>query len=72
VAWTGRAPREPADDPTAHEDDAVVAHPVYGELGWLAVVSPGPRTESAVRDLLRSAHRLARGRYERRTTVGGR
>ncbi|MFI7613677.1 DUF6194 family protein [Nonomuraea terrae] len=67
VSWTGRQPRDPGtDDTDPAVADTVIAHPVYGELGWLAVVNPGPRTEAAVRDLLRTAHRLARARYERR------
>ncbi|MCM2424101.1 DUF6194 family protein [Streptomyces sp. RKAG293] len=47
--------------------DAVIAHPVHGSVGWLAVVNPGRRTDAAVRELLRQAHYLARSRYERRT-----
>ncbi|MFC9970835.1 DUF6194 family protein [Spirillospora sp. NPDC127200] len=70
VRWTGRAPRDPAaadvDPSTA---DTVIAHPVYGTGGWLAVVNPGPRTEAALRDLLTTAYRLARSRYERRAEV---
>jgi hypothetical protein len=65
--WTGHEPRAAADrevDPSA--PDAVIAHPVYGDLGWLAVVNPGPRTDAVVRDLLQTAHRLARNRYDRR------
>ncbi|MEU0132528.1 DUF6194 family protein [Streptomyces sp. NPDC006296] len=46
--------------------DTVIAHPVYGAAAWLAVVNPGPRTDTAVRLLLREAHRLARARHERR------
>lgn len=68
VSWTGREPREAADpdaDPSAA--DVVAAHPVYGGLGWLAVVDPGPRTGEAARELLRTAHGLARSRYRRRT-----
>jgi hypothetical protein len=53
-----------AADPSAA--DTVLPHPVYGSLGWLAVVSPGARTEAAVRDLLRTAHDLARARDQRR------
>ncbi|NDU72020.1 hypothetical protein GWI34_05190 [Actinomadura sp. DSM 109109] len=67
VRWTGHAPRETAaagTDPSAV--DTVIAHPVYGTAAWLAVVNPGPRTEAAVRDLLSTAYRLARSRYERR------
>lgn len=71
ASWTGRQPRE-AD--TSESDlsvaDTLVAHPVYGTLGWLAVVNPGPRTEPAVRELLSAAHRLARSRYERREASG--
>ncbi|RDG35642.1 hypothetical protein DVH02_24205 [Streptomyces corynorhini] len=69
AAATGRAPREavPDDDTTdPGAVDTLIAHPVYGSLGWLAVVDPGPRTERAVRELLRTAHHLARARHERR------
>ncbi|MGW0483118.1 DUF6194 family protein [Nonomuraea sp. NPDC003214] len=65
VEWTGHTPREPATtDPSVA--DTVIAHPVYGTQGWLAVVNPGPRTETALRGLLRKAYELARARYERR------
>ncbi|WP_030025086.1 DUF6194 family protein [Streptomyces monomycini] len=66
--WTGHAPREPASaevDPSA--TDTVMAHPVYGTAGWLAVVNPGERTEASTRELLRVAHHFARSRHERRT-----
>lgn len=67
VSWTGREPRAPtANDPDPSVADTVIAHPVYGELGWLAVVNPGPRTGTAVRDLLRTAHEHARTRHQRR------
>ncbi|GAA2635735.1 DUF6194 family protein [Actinomadura fulvescens] len=58
--WTGHTPRDDVDD-------TVTAHPVYGSVSWLAVVNPGPRTETATRDLLRTAHQLARARHQRRT-----
>jgi hypothetical protein len=67
VRSTGHAPREPGTaevDPSA--EDTVIAHPVYGTVGWLAVVNPGPRTEAVTRELLRTAYDLARSRYERR------
>ncbi|WP_066948609.1 DUF6194 family protein [Streptomyces lushanensis] len=69
VDLTGHAPREPADgdDADAGVTDTVMAHPVYGSLGWLAVVNPGRRTGATTRELLRDAHRLARSRHERRT-----
>ncbi|MFE4594682.1 DUF6194 family protein [Streptomyces laurentii] len=66
---TGHTPREPApatSDPGA--TDTVTAHPLYAAAAWLAVVNPGERTEAATRDLLRTAHRLARARHDRRTT----
>lgn len=67
IRWTARAPREPATTEAGPgADDTVIAHPVYGALGWLAVVNPGARTGSATRELLRTAYRLARARYERR------
>lgn len=68
---TGSAPREPAVpvvDPSAV--DVLFPHPVYGELGWLSVVEPGPRTDPTARELLRAAHRHARGRHERRAEAG--
>lgn len=67
VRWTGHEPRAAPDrDVDASASDAIMAHPVYGELGWLSVVNPGSRTDAVVRDLLQIAHRLARNRYERR------
>ncbi|GAA2485430.1 DUF6194 family protein [Streptomyces gobitricini] len=66
INWTGHAPREPAIDDDPSVTDAVIAHPVYGSVAWLAVVNPGQRTDAAVRELLRNAHHLARSRYERR------
>jgi len=66
--WTGHDPRAaPPVDPAVR--DAVIAHPVYGHLGWLAVIDPGPLTAAAVPELLRVAHAAARGRYERRHPV---
>jgi hypothetical protein len=50
-------------------DDSVIAHPVYGSLGWLAVVNPGPSTSQTVQNLLRKAYELARSRYERRMAL---
>ena len=65
--WAGRDPREPAtDDVDPSTADVLFPHPVYGGLGWLAVVDPGPRTDGPVRELLRGAHHLARVRSERR------
>lgn len=69
IRWTGHAPREPGTtgtDPGA--TDTLTAHPVYGGVGWLAVVNPGPSTDAAVRELLRGACHLARTRHERRAS----
>ncbi|MFD9891634.1 DUF6194 family protein [Amycolatopsis sp. NPDC059027] len=68
--WTRHAPRDTVDDADASVTDTVIAHPVYGTVGWLAVVNPGPRTGTAVRELLRTAYDLARSRYERRSQTG--
>ncbi|MEY9996871.1 hypothetical protein ABIE67_008903 [Streptomyces sp. V4I8] len=69
IRWTGHAPREPGAvvaDPSAV--DLLMAHPVYGAVGWLAVVNPGPRTAAAIPELLRAACHLARTRHERRAS----
>ena len=67
IGWTGHTPHEPATtDPSA--EDTVIAHPVYGTVGWLAVVNPGVRTETATRDLLRAAYERARSRHKRRAS----
>lgn len=50
--------------------DEVVPHPVYGSLGWVAVVNPGEATSDTVAQLLWDAHVAARARYERRCTAG--
>lgn len=65
--WTGHAPREHVTAATTTDDDTVIAHPVYGTVGWLAVTNPGPRTDATIRDLLRAAYERARQRSERRT-----
>ncbi|MFF2087906.1 DUF6194 family protein [Nocardia sp. NPDC058176] len=64
--WTGHAPGHGPADTDASVTDTVIAHPVYGTAGWLAVLNPGPRTAAPVRDLLRIAHDRARTRFERR------
>lgn len=67
--WTGRAPREPGTgEADLSATDTVMAHPVYGTAGWLAVVNPGPGTDAAVRELLCGAWHLARTRHERRAS----
>jgi hypothetical protein len=69
IRWTGHAPREaPSAEADPSATDTVIAHPVYGTLGWLAVVNPGEHTEAPTRDLLREAHHRARSRHERRAT----
>jgi Family of unknown function (DUF6194) len=60
----GRRDQGPCEDPAAR--DTVIPHPVYGQLGWVSVVQPGPRTTSAVQALLRDAHAAAQRRWDRR------
>lgn len=67
IRSTGHTPREAAGtgtDPSV--TDTVIAHPVYGTAGWLAVINPGTRTEAVTRELLNTAYLLARKRHERR------
>ncbi len=67
IERTGHTPHDHAANPADPSiPDTLFPHPVYGAQGWLAVVNPGPRTATAVADLLRCAHHLARSRYERR------
>ncbi|MET4783441.1 DUF6194 family protein [Glaciihabitans sp. UYNi722] len=54
----------PDDDQS--ELDRVITHPVYGGMGWLAVLNPGAQTLSVTRELLREAYELDRNRSERR------
>jgi hypothetical protein len=68
---TGESPRDFAarDFPSRDfsETDVIMPHPVYGSLGWIAVVNPGDRTTATVVDLLRSAHEDERRRVLRRS-----
>ncbi len=48
------------------EADVVLPHPVYGSLGWIAVINPDRTTDSCVR-LLREAHDADRRRLQRRS-----
>ncbi|MGO4613772.1 DUF6194 family protein [Nocardia sp. 2YAB30] len=66
IQWTGHTPRETAIDMDPSVTDSVIAHPVYGSVGWLAVVNPGQQADKATRELLHKAYDLARSRYERR------
>ncbi|MCU4297338.1 hypothetical protein D3I60_09640 [Brevibacterium permense] len=64
---------EPGTDVDANADtpgqqsvtDAVHPRPLYRRQGWVAVVSPGSRTEKQVDELLIAAHDDARHRWER-------
>lgn len=47
--------------------DVILPHPVYGSLGWIAVVKPGEHTAPLVIDLLRAAHEDAKRRAIRRS-----
>lgn len=60
----GRRGQPPADDLSRR--DQVLAHPVYGHLGWVCVVEPRERSAEPLRDLLRDAHGAASRRWLRR------
>ncbi len=49
------------------EADVVLPHPVYGSLGWIAVVNPHRTTTTCLR-LLHAAHNADRRRMERRSS----
>ena len=63
---TGESPRDPGSHWDHAAEDVLMPHPVYGALGWLAVVDPGPATSATLERLLRGAHDAARARHERR------
>ena len=67
--WTGHEPRDLPAAPIDPVDDVVLAHPVYGELGWLCVTNPGPHAGESLLELVRSAHAAARARHERRESL---
>jgi hypothetical protein len=46
--------------------DRIIEHPVYGSLGWVAVLNPGQQSLTVTRELLREAYELDQRRYERR------
>jgi hypothetical protein len=48
--------------------DAFLPHPLYGAMGWVAVVNPTERTSAIVLSLLQEAHEAARVRSTRRTS----
>ena len=58
-----------AVDPS--EADALLPHPVYGPLGWVAVVNPAERTRDEALALLEAAHAAARARWQRRSDIDG-
>jgi hypothetical protein len=58
-----------AGRPSPDALDVLIAHPVYGSLGWLAVNNPGPVTAREARRLLLHAHQLAQTRYRRRAST---
>lgn len=51
-------------DPSAR--DLLRPHPVYAELGWVAVVDPAEKTSDQIMVLLRAAHAAALARWRRR------
>ncbi len=63
---TGEEPRSLSRPRDYAATDLFSPHPVYGALGWVAVVNPGEQTSETVEQLLREAHEAARARFERR------
>ena len=55
--WVAQA----GGDPSAI--DEIIRHPIYGSVGWLAVLNPGVRTAHTTKELL---YELDRTRYYRR------
>ena len=66
VRLTGEEPRSLTRTRDFAAADVINPHPVYGALGWVAIVNPGERTASTVIELLRTAHEAARARFGRR------
>ena len=64
---TGHDPQHPAVSQDFSTADVILPHPVYGALGWIAVVNPGRRTTPSVVALLHDAHDDAKRRAARRT-----
>ena len=62
----GETPRELTRPRDFTALDEFTPHPVYGPLGWVAVVNPAERTTGTVIQVLREAHDSARTRYRRR------
>lgn len=60
----GRRDQGPVADPGVR--DLVLPRPVYGHLGWVAVVQPGEGATAELKDLLREAHAAAKRRWDRR------
>ncbi|QBI55782.1 hypothetical protein EKD16_20095 [Streptomonospora litoralis] len=61
---------ESAGEPVDYgAEDTLIPHPVYADLGWIAIVVPGARTSETAIGLLRQAHADAQRRYERRRAV---
>lgn len=60
----GRRDQDPAEDPTRH--DHVLPHPVYGHLGWVAIVQPAELAADPLLELLRDAYGAAERRWARR------
>lgn len=64
-----RPPRPPkggvCDGPWIYDaPDLLTPHPVYGWMGWAAIVNPSRRRFAEIEPLLRAAHRKARRAYE--------
>ncbi|WP_420813904.1 DUF6194 family protein [Phytoactinopolyspora endophytica] len=63
---TGEDPKDAGASWDFSMADVFLPHPVYGAMGWIAVVNPSHRTMPAVVALLRRAHEDAKRRAARR------
>lgn len=66
IALLGEAPQNFGSRDFSAADE-IMPHPVYGSLGWIAVVNPGDRTAGTVLELIRAAHEDERRRAARRS-----
>lgn len=66
VRLTGEEPRHLDRPRDFAAVDQINPHPVYGALGWVAIVNPAALTMNIAIELLREAHHAARLRFERR------
>jgi hypothetical protein len=63
---TGETPGDLTRERDFSARDVVLPHPVYGPLGWIAIVNPADATGALAHDLVREAHEAEAARRRRR------